>query len=213
MKSSTACRALLFLLLLPACSPLRTSEHDERHQVELKIQRFETSLDDMRREFSNFQTELQILDGRIKYYENALSKIKEQDVETQKEKLESLEKILGRFEKKWGYLEEGHTRDKQELAQLIAHANETSLSLGQFKKRIEAMETQLHRHDRKLEFQKPVTGDRPLENYHVRAGDSLEKIAKLYDTDVISLKKINHLTNDLIVVGQELKVPTLAFEP
>ncbi len=43
-------------------------------------------------------------------------------------------------------------------------------------------------------------------SYKVKAGDSLEKIAKLHQVPVDTLKKINKLTSDKIVIGQELKL-------
>ncbi|MBI5346294.1 MAG: LysM peptidoglycan-binding domain-containing protein [Chlamydiae bacterium] len=43
--------------------------------------------------------------------------------------------------------------------------------------------------------------------YKVKQGDSLEKIAKANNVTVDALKKYNRLENDLIVVGQELKIP------
>lgn len=43
--------------------------------------------------------------------------------------------------------------------------------------------------------------------YVVRAGDSLWKIARRYDTTVDTIKRINGLTNNQIDVGQILKIP------
>ena len=64
----------LGLLALASCSPLRTSPHDDKHQWELKLHEVETRLEDLRHDTNCFQTELQILDERIKYYENLLKK-------------------------------------------------------------------------------------------------------------------------------------------
>ena len=51
--------------------------------------------------------------------------------------------------------------------------------------------------------------DRPkTEKYLVKPGDSLYKIALIYNTTVDKLKELNNITNDLIKVGQYLTVPT-----
>ncbi|MBS0627520.1 MAG: LysM peptidoglycan-binding domain-containing protein, partial [Verrucomicrobia bacterium] len=44
--------------------------------------------------------------------------------------------------------------------------------------------------------------------YKVKAGDSLEKIARLYKISVTALKEENELSNNKIIIGQELKIPT-----
>jgi cell wall-associated NlpC family hydrolase len=46
--------------------------------------------------------------------------------------------------------------------------------------------------------------------YTVKKGDSLTAIARLYNTTIVSLKSINHLTTDIIRVGEVLKVPANA---
>ena len=43
--------------------------------------------------------------------------------------------------------------------------------------------------------------------YKVKPGDSLEKIARTHKISVEKIKKLNGLDQDLIVVGQELKIP------
>ena len=48
------------------------------------------------------------------------------------------------------------------------------------------------------------------ENYYiVKAGDSLYKIANMYDTTVDELKRLNNLSSNLLSIGQKLIVPTI----
>ena len=44
-------------------------------------------------------------------------------------------------------------------------------------------------------------------SYKVKNGDSLEKIAKAYQTSVQTLKDLNGISSDKIRVGQTLKIP------
>ncbi len=48
----------------------------------------------------------------------------------------------------------------------------------------------------------------PQGTYTVKSGDNLSLIARNYNTTVTELKSINHLTSDILKVGQVLKVPT-----
>ena len=43
--------------------------------------------------------------------------------------------------------------------------------------------------------------------YTVRSGDSLERIARKNNTTVEKLKEVNKLTSDLIITGDELRIP------
>lgn len=49
----------------------------------------------------------------------------------------------------------------------------------------------------------------PMEEkiHTVQSGESLEKIAKKYQTTVAALKQLNNLTSDKIVIKQTLKIP------
>ena len=46
------------------------------------------------------------------------------------------------------------------------------------------------------------------DTYIVQRGDTLWNISKRFDTSVDEIKKLNNLNNNLLFVGQELKVPT-----
>ena len=49
-------------------------------------------------------------------------------------------------------------------------------------------------------------------NYTVKAGDSLYKIAKEYNTTVNAIMNVNNLTSNALQVGQVLKIPTTVNE-
>lgn len=208
---------LPFFLLLVGCSPLRTSPHDERYQWELTIHEVQTNLDDLRHDTNCFQTEIQILDGRIKCFENSLASLKQQEIEKQQVRIDQITCQLHLLEKKWISFEKKQEMGKEGFDQLSTHANETTLALTQFKNRIEELEREIISQNRRLEVLAKLKGNietlaKSLKNetvkiYKVRPGDSLEKIAKSHKTDVSTLKQLNQLTQDLIVVDQELKVP------
>lgn len=204
------------LLLFASCTPLKSSPNDERHQLELTLHEVQTNLDDVRHDINCFHTELQILDGRIKYYENTLAALKQHDLEKQQTRIEQLSVQIQALEKKWLSLEKNQGRDSEELGSLSSHANETTAALSQFKDRIGELEQEIHTQNRKFDelaklkghiemLAKGIQGDFKL--YRVKPGDSLDKIARAHKTSVDKIKKCNNLDQDLIVVGQELKIP------
>jgi D-gamma-glutamyl-meso-diaminopimelic acid endopeptidase CwlS len=49
---------------------------------------------------------------------------------------------------------------------------------------------------------------KPLYNIHVvEMGDSLWNIARKYNTTVDELKRLNGLSSDMIILGQQIKLP------
>jgi chromosome segregation ATPase len=198
--------SILALLFSYGCSPLRSSPYDEKHQLELTLHEVQTNLDDLRHDIHCFQTDIQILEGRIKHYENLVATLKPSDQE--KSKLDQLLHQVQALEKKWAFLEKAQSKDLQNLQM---HANETTASLTQFKDRIQELEGILLSQNRRVDelTKGKQKGDSPngFQLYKVRSGDSLEKIAKAHKTAVEKIKKLNNLGQDLIVVGQELKIP------
>lgn len=202
--------------LLQSCSPLKSSPNDQKHQLELTLHEVQTNLDDLRHDINCFQTELQIVDGRIKYYENTLASLKQHDLEKQQTKIDLLAQQVQNLEKKWTALDKVQQGDTQELQTLSSYANETTAALSQFKDRIAELEQEILAQNRRFDelaklkghietLAKTYSADFKL--YKVKPGDSLEKIARLNKTAVEKIKKLNDLDQDLIVVGQELKIP------
>jgi LysM repeat protein len=56
-------------------------------------------------------------------------------------------------------------------------------------------------------MQKPVKSVESTA-YKVKAGDSLEKIARHHRVSLSALKECNHLEGDKITVGQSLHIPS-----
>ncbi len=208
------------LALAVACSPLKSSPRDEKHQLELTLHALQTNLDDVHHDLNCFQTELQILDGRIKYYENAITGLKQQDIEKQQSKIEQIAQQISALEKKYSSFERTHENGVQDLQQLTAHANETTAALTQYKSRIAELEQEIQLQNRRFEeiaklkghfegLSKQLSKSAPIDSkiYKVRPGDTLEKIARLHKISVERIKKANDLNQDLIVVGQELVIP------
>lgn len=205
-------------IFFASCSPLKSSPREEKHQLELTLRGLQTNLDDQRHDLSCFQTELQILDGRIKYYENALSALKQHELESQQAKLEQIQQQFQALETKltgFASLQESEAKD---LRQLLTHANETTSALTQFKEWILELEQNLHQQNKRFDEIAKLKGQfdtisKQLPQaegkiHKVRPGDSLEKIARLYKISVESIKKENNLDQDLIVVGQQLRIPS-----
>lgn len=210
-------RGALFLAfgLIAGCSPLKTSPHDEKHQLELTLHEVQTNLDDLRHDVKCFQAEQQILDGRIRYYENMIAALKNQDLQTTQEKISHLVQQIQHLEKKILACENAQKSEEKNLEKLSAHANETTLAFTQFKHRLQDIEqdmVSLAKLKTNLESLAHHLGSpsESFKTYEVSPGDSLEKIAKAHKTSVKELKAYNQLRQDQdkIVVGQKLKIPT-----
>ena len=210
---------MLAACAIVSCTPMKSSPKEEKHQLELTLHELQTNLDDLRHDINCFQTELQILDGKIKNQEDINQKIKQQHLEKLQTKIESLNKFISSLETKAAALESKYTNSTNDISQLSLHANETSLALSQHKEKIKEIENAILSQSSQIneiakvkssledivKIIKSDSGNYTL--YKVKSRDSLEKIAKSNNVSVEALKKLNNLENDLIVIGQELKIP------
>ena len=113
----------------------------------------------------------------------------------------------------------GEVSKKQEkivtdIRQLSSHANDTTTALSQYKdkiaqfeKAIQAQNLQLQEISKIKEGITKLAETAPQKAYTVKAGDSLEKIARDNHTTVDELKHLNQMTTDLIVIDQLLNLP------
>lgn len=212
--------ALLGLMILgSSCSPLKSSPHEQSHQMELTLHEVQTNLDDVQNDLNSYQTEQQILDGRIKQQENALTKLKHQFLEIHLAKIENLQEQVKSLESQIVALQSVNETSKTEMRNLSLHANETTSALTQYKEKIRELEKLSNSQNQRMKEVVKLKdtldsllitlrdGYSEYNTYKVSSGDTLEKIAKTHQTHVQTLKKMNHLKNDILREGQELKIP------
>ena len=209
------------ICILYGCSPLKSSPQEERHQMELTLHEVQTNLDDSRHDIHCMQTEMQIIDSKLKHQEKALVDVKKQCLEKYQIRLDKLDKCIDNMNKQLSQIE-GHAKHiVEDIRQLTKNANESSLALAQFKTRVNEFEKEMltlsHEQEKVAELKntlqyvikslKEFSGASEKDLYEVAAGDSLEKIAKKFKVSVDALKEANNLKKDLIVVGQKLVIP------
>ena len=106
---------------------------------------------------------------------------------------------------------------QQDLRELVAQAKDTTAALSQYKEKFSHFEKSISSQNVRFEEFSDlrsrldkilVSLTKEVKNtYVVKVGDTLEKIANRSHTTVDRIKKINHLTSDTILVGQELSLP------
>ncbi|NGX52427.1 MAG: Chromosome partition protein Smc [Candidatus Anoxychlamydiales bacterium] len=219
MKTTKFFSIAILAISLSACSPMKSSPKEEKHQLELTLHELQTNLDDLRHDINCFHTEMQIVDGKVKHQEDATQNLKQQHLEKLQLKIENLTKLFSEMENKISLFETKSHSLNSNFSTLSNHANETTLALTQHKDKINELEKIILKQNSRLEDIAKVKTT--LEDivktiksnssnyviYKVRAKDSLEKIAKINNVTVDSIKHLNDLDNDLIVVGQKLKIP------
>ncbi|NGX29368.1 MAG: Chromosome partition protein Smc [Candidatus Anoxychlamydiales bacterium] len=219
MKKTKILSIAFLAIYLSACSPMKSSPKEEKHQLELTLHELQTNLDDLRHDINCFHTEMQIVDGKVKHQEDATQNLKQQHLEKLQLKIENLTKLFSEMENKITLFETKSHSLNSNFSNLSNHANETTLALTQHKDKINELEKIILKQNARLEDIAKVKTT--LEDivktiksnssnyliYKVKAKDSLEKIAKINNVTVDSIKHLNALENDLIVVGQKLKIP------
>jgi LysM repeat protein len=194
-------RFFLFATLM-GCSFLSAKPSSGYYSPEMDELRIE--LEDVKRELHSTQVELSLLEERQKKQAGAASKqVADSSMPLQ---VSSLEKKLSNIEKN--------------LEKLTADLRVVTTHLNQTVSQVEKLESSLVHYDDKFSelgklkgtltsISKAMQQPQPVldaKTYRVKAGDSLEKIARLHHTTAQALRKLNQLSSDKIVVGQQLQV-------
>lgn len=169
-------------------------------------------IDSLKIQLSNQEAELDALKQKLENFHVILESLQQQLQEQGKGQKEELKKGTASLDIKIAALENMAKSLAADLKQLQAHANETATSLQAMKQKLgeqngtienlqSAIQTLIEALQVKLEI--PVSG----KTYKVKAGDSLEKIARAHGTTIQAIKNINGMSSDKIVVGKTLLIP------
>ena len=149
-------------------------------------------------------------------------------IETQNTQLMQIKKDLARFQQAQGNLsssksdqlqtrlntlEKGQEAVVDDFKQLKKHLNDTSLVINKMSDHIEQDQSLIKGQIRDLKkivesLVELLQSSTKLttSSYKVKAGDTLDKIAKSHGLPVDVLKKLNELTHDRISIGQTLRL-------
>lgn len=193
-------KRLFLLATLLGCTLLSARPSSGYYSPEMDELRIE--LEEIKKELHSTRVELSLLEERQKKQGTA-SKAMEPSVSAS---IHVLEKKL--------------TSAEAQLEKLSTDLRSVTTQLNQTLNQVTTLEHTLARHDSQFSEMGKLKGTLtslskamqhtppPLDamTYEVKAGDSLEKIARLHHTTVQQLRKLNHLSSDKIVIGQQLQV-------
>jgi len=155
------------------------------------FEEMKTEIADLRHSLHGTEVELKLLEEKFESMETASPK---NDVASIKHKIALLEKSVDKM--------------STDLKSLMSYANQTTASLSHYRDQIQEIDHKLSEVGKLRSTLSQLSKTSSAENtYRVKAGDSLEKIARKFQTTADALKKNNQLSSDKIVIGQELTIP------
>lgn len=179
------------------------------------------SIDTLRHEINNHETELRMFEERVNNQESTISSLRQQVLDVNQANKDLVKGNSSSMESKLSHLESANKGFIADLQLLQKHANESATALGQLKQRLIDLEKASQAQNQNIEnlhaALKSLTevlsvkegGSLTMsgKSYTIKAGDSLEKIARAHNTTIKAIKQLNNLTSDKIVVGKTIQIP------
>lgn len=168
----------------------------------------------MRNQVDNHDAEIVVFQERLNNQEITLEQIRSEMTFLKREATENQAQSLDKLDANLGSL-------ISDVKQMRNHANGLSETLAKTQSRVEELNNTVQAQNRNIHNlhsalatimeafdMKPPAGisTETADTYKVKAGDSLDKIARKYKTSIKKIKELNRLKNDTIRVGQKLKV-------
>jgi LysM repeat protein len=183
-------------LLLFLCAGSSLFANIERVKPDRRWEEIQADIEDLKHSLHGTQIDLNLLEGKVK---NHPSKDKGQ-TELLERRLSSLEKRQDKIAADLQLLS-SHIND---LAKTFSKEKENAFKDVEEISKLKETLTLLLKTMRTQSLEAPSKPD--VKTYKVKQGDSLERIARLHHSSVEAIKKANHLTDDRIIIGQELRV-------
>jgi LysM repeat protein len=199
-------------VLLSGCWQVKDDQ-----QRNYAFQEMRTDIGDLKHALQAHRTELQILQERLSDQENAVKSAQRSRPQNDQAQVQ-----IAACERKMMILEKNLEKLASDLRGLNKHAEQTTTSLASFKEKMIDCQRELSLHKQKLEGvtqlkstlgqisqaigERSSSKARSASSYKVRPGDTLEKIAKSNGLSLTTLKRLNNISQDRIIVGQELKL-------
>ena len=215
-------RTFLFLIIFSSlvqlsAAPVRNNVPDQGNAA---IAQMRSSFESMRHDLNNHEVEIRVFEEKLLNLDAIIDAIRDQLNDTNKWHKEQLKGSSANLESKITTLD-------------ALYSNETSTTLSQYKQRIGDLEKVVEQQSQNIDHLQAAMqtlmeailvkdtstakinpdkvnsekGTVSGNSYRIKAGDSLEKIARANQTTVQAIKDLNGLVNDKIVVGQLIHLP------
>ncbi|MBI5274192.1 MAG: LysM peptidoglycan-binding domain-containing protein [Chlamydiales bacterium] len=199
-------------LIMMGCTTINSTSRQEKERVEVSMHKIRTDLEEIKHDLNTHQMELHILEGKLVNHDDSISILKEETFDEYATMLKTLEEKTSQLDKKIDRMEKKQTEILQDFKKYQDHSKEMYMALTEYKSKFLELEKFMRQQNNVIKEMKQVKDDLTSlldtkGSYIVKAGDSLEKIAKKHQISIEMLKKANHMQSDLIVVGQELVIP------
>jgi LysM repeat protein len=210
MRLSRIC--CLIALLLSGCGGRFAHFGESTRERDLAFDEMRVEIADLRHALQAHKTDLSLLQERLQEQE-----ARTDEASRNRYFSESLSTRLALIEKKVPLLERQHEKFASDLSALKKGYGQSGSNFHAIEEKLGLLQAQLDQCSSRLkDIQQLKTtltqvskaiGDKESSSskkYRVKSGDSLDKIAKQNRSSVAEIKRLNDLSSDKIVVGQEL---------
>ncbi len=210
MKYIAGSLPLILGLTLCSCGSQLSSRQNTSYRSDMSIDEMRLELADVKHDLKSTQVELNLLDERVKKQASPPSSLIKTTNDAANAQVSNVEQRISDLEK----LIERINNDLRNLSsytnQALAKVHSIELEVTSHEKRLDEVVklkntlTSISHAIGQTSSSSPISSNK---TYRVKGGDSLEKIARNHKTSIVSLKNLNNLKNDKIVVGQDLRIP------
>ena len=214
----------------------RNVQEDEKalaiREMQKNLQNIWSALDSLRHEIRNHEAETRIFDEKLKNIDTIIDGVHDELTDSGKSTKEllkgystTLDVKISTLETKISPLEMATKSLSADLRQFQTHANDATAALVLYKQKIDELEKIIAQQNQNIDHlqaamrslmdamnpkdiaSSTTSNSDGSRTYRVKAGDTLEKIARNNQTTIQALKELNGLSNDRIVVDKVLKLP------
>lgn len=188
------------------------------------LQKMQESFSLLRHRIDNQQTVVKTFEERLLNFETMLEALREDLKLEGKKQKEGLSTKTQSLDLRVASLEKVSEALLADVKQISKSFNEALLAFKGLNQKFTDLESSVSKNGRNLanlqssvqsllqafqpEMKEMVETDSKTVNYKIKNGDSLEKIAKAHNTSVQVIKELNQMSNDKIIVGKTIKIPS-----
>lgn len=194
----------LLILASASCTSQMAVRSSSDHSTRITMEEMRTEISDLKHAFHAAQVEIHLLEERLREQENSQAALKNAKAGNQ----DAFSKQTALLEGRLHRIENTLESISAEYKQLYAASMQNSHTLESHEQRLNEIANLKSTLTSISQAIKKTSSGQTVSSYKVKAGDSLEKIARAHSITTEALKKANQLSSDRIIVGQELKIPS-----